>query len=166
MKVQDEYRIQTEESVAWRNEFQAQKSSLFSSPQVIDTDREERLKQQYSANTKGLSVLHGSAKVPRDAQVYHGSGSPEDHKNKLYIWLRNGWTTDENSVKVDARQLGNESPLITVYLPKRMPMPFIAILSNSRLPKTRCGLKELPLPLKAWKPVPPSKLSKTAPNSG
>ncbi|MDI9528354.1 MAG: BREX system P-loop protein BrxC [Candidatus Cloacimonadota bacterium] len=119
MKVQDEYRIQTEESVAWRNEFQAQKSSLFSSPQVIDTDREERLKQQYSANTKGLSVLHGSAKVPRDAQVYHGSGSPEDHKNKLYIWLRNGWTTDENSVKVDARQLGNESPLITVYLPKK-----------------------------------------------
>lgn len=119
MKVNDEYRIQTEESVAWNNEFLAQKSSLFSSPQVIDTDREERLKQQYSVNSKGLSVLHGSAKVPRDAQVYHGNGSPADHRDKLYIWLRNGWTTDETSVKVDARQLGNDSPLITVYLPKK-----------------------------------------------
>lgn len=119
MKVKDEYRIQTEESVAWNNEFLAQKSSLFSSPQVIDTDREERLKQQYSASSKGLSVLQGGAKVPRDAQVYHGSGSPADHRDKLYIWLRNGWTTDETSVKVDARQLGNDSPLITVYLPKK-----------------------------------------------
>lgn len=119
MKVKDEYRIQTEESVAWNNEFLAQKAALSSSPQVIDSDREERIKLQYALQSKGLSVLHGNAKVPRDAQVYHGSSSPSDHREKLYIWLRSGWGTDENSARVDAKQLDNESPLITVFLPKK-----------------------------------------------
>ncbi len=64
MKVQDEYRIQTEESVAWNNDFMAQKAALSSSPQVIDADREERIKHQYHILSKGLSLVHGMSKVP------------------------------------------------------------------------------------------------------
>jgi hypothetical protein len=119
MKVKDEYRIQTEESVAWDGEFQTQKLALSSSSQLIDSEREERIKQHYASAIKGLSVLQGKSKVPREALLSHAGSSPVDHKEKLYIWLRNGWSVEENSARVDAKQLGNDSPLITVYLPKK-----------------------------------------------
>ncbi len=119
MKVKDEYRIQTEESAAWNNEFLSQKSTLASSMQVIDSEREERIKQQYALQTKGMSTMQGSSKVPREVSLCHTAGHPEDHREKLYVWLRNGWSVDENSARVDAQQLGNDSPLITVYLAKK-----------------------------------------------
>lgn len=119
MKVKDEYRIQTEESTAWDSEFQSHKQALSSSSQLIDSEREERIKQQYCSATKGLNLLHGKSKVPRDAVVHYAGSSPIDHKEKLYIWLRNGWSVDENSAKIDAKQLGNESPLVSIYLPKK-----------------------------------------------
>ncbi|MCB5286841.1 MAG: BREX system P-loop protein BrxC [Candidatus Cloacimonetes bacterium] len=119
MKVKDEYRIQTEESVAWNNEFLSQKSTLASSMQVIDSEREERIKQQYALLTKGMSIMQGVSKVPREVSLCHTAGHPEDHREKLYVWLRNGWSVDENSARVDAQQLGNDSPLITVYLAKK-----------------------------------------------
>ena len=119
MKVKDEYRIQTEESVAWDGEFQAQKQALASSSQLIDSEREERIKQHYASTTRGLSILQGKSKVPREATLSHAGTIPLDHKEKFYIWLRNGWSVDENSARVDARQLGNDSPLILVYLPKK-----------------------------------------------
>ncbi|MDD2260870.1 MAG: BREX system P-loop protein BrxC [Clostridia bacterium] len=119
MKVKDEYRIQTEESVAWDGEFQTQKLALSSSSQLIDSEREERIKLHYASATRGLSVLHGKSKVPRETLLSHTGSSPVDHKEKLYIWLRNGWSVEENSARVDAKQLGNDSPLVTVYLPKK-----------------------------------------------
>lgn len=119
MKVKDEYRIQTEESVAWDGEFQAQKQAMSSSSQLIDSEREERIKQHYASATKGLNILQGNSKVPREVPINHAGTIPTDHKEKLNIWLRNGWSVDENSARVDARQLGNDSPLITVYLPKK-----------------------------------------------
>ncbi|MBA7549393.1 hypothetical protein ES705_41874 [subsurface metagenome] len=33
--------------------------------------------------------------------------------------MRDGWSIDENSVRVDARQAGNQSPAIFVFVPKR-----------------------------------------------
>ena len=119
MKIDHEYRIQTEESEAWNNEFLARKAALASSPQVIDSDREDRIKQQFTNQTKGIINIQGESKVTRDISVCHATSSPQDHREKLYIWLRNGWSAEEGSAKVDAQQLGNDSPLITVYLPKR-----------------------------------------------
>ena len=33
--------------------------------------------------------------------------------------VRNEWSTDEDSVRIDARQAGNQSPTIFVFIPKR-----------------------------------------------
>jgi len=35
------------------------------------------------------------------------------------VWVRDGWAIDENSVRVDARQAGNQSPAIFAFIPKR-----------------------------------------------
>ncbi len=119
MKVESEYRIQTEESVAWNDEFQSQKHYLSSSSQLIDSEREERIKQYYQTLIKGLNITQGNSKVPREIHQYSGSSIPQDHKTKIYIWLRNGWSIEENSALVDAKQLGNDSPLLTVFVAKK-----------------------------------------------
>jgi hypothetical protein len=44
---------------------------------------------------------------------------PTDADGKIYIWVRDGWSIDENSVRVDARQAGNTASTIFVHIPKR-----------------------------------------------
>ena len=44
---------------------------------------------------------------------------PNDSDRKVYVWFRDGWSIDENSCRADARQAGNSSPTIFVYLPRR-----------------------------------------------
>ncbi|MBE0437517.1 MAG: BREX system P-loop protein BrxC, partial [Methylomicrobium sp.] len=44
---------------------------------------------------------------------------PNDAAQKIYVWVRDGWSLDENSVRVDSRQAGNQSPTLFVYIPKR-----------------------------------------------
>ncbi|MDD3536026.1 MAG: BREX system P-loop protein BrxC [Candidatus Cloacimonetes bacterium] len=144
MKVNDEYRIQTEESVAWDGEFQAQKQNLASTSQLIDSEREERIKQFFIQTTKGISLLQGKSKVSRDLSHGFGSSYPAEHTEKLCIWLRNGWSTDEASARVDARQLGNDASLITVYLPKKHSDTFRTLLLDIKAADTTLQRKGNP----------------------
>ncbi len=145
MKVGDEYRIQTEESVAWNNEFQNQKHSLASSSQLIDSEREERLKQYYKDINKRMNITQGKSKVPREIHPHYGSSIPQDHKEKIYIWLRTGWSIEENSAIVDAKQLGNDSPLITLYIPKKNADAIRSNLIDYMAAKTTLNLRGNPL---------------------
>jgi len=62
---------------------------------------------------------HGESKQPREAHSTFDSLLPSDCDKKIYIWVRDGWNIDENSVKADAQQAGNSSPTIFVFIPKR-----------------------------------------------
>ena len=44
---------------------------------------------------------------------------PDDNNQRIYVWVRDGWSIDENSVRADARQAGNQSSTIYVFIPKR-----------------------------------------------
>ena len=44
MRIQDEYRIQTEESTAWNDEFISQKAALSNEAHRIDAEREDRIR--------------------------------------------------------------------------------------------------------------------------
>ncbi len=47
----------------------------------------------------------------------YGPTLPADAGEKIYVWVRDGWSTDENSVIADARQAGTTSPTLFVLLP-------------------------------------------------
>jgi hypothetical protein len=119
IKVGDEYRIQTKESAAWNDEFLNQRSQLANQHHHVDAEREERMRRLFATRMKNFTLNQGSALVAREFHPCFDSQLPADSDQKVYIWVRNGWAIDENSVRVDARQAGNVSPTVFVFLPKR-----------------------------------------------
>ena len=119
MKVGDEYRIQTEESAAWTDEFLNQRSLLVNEAHRIHAERDERIRSQFANIVKKLSLTQGNAKVSRKIYPIFNSQLPSDNTEKVYVWVRDGWSIDESSVRTDARQARNTSPTIFVYVPRR-----------------------------------------------
>ncbi|QEP43020.1 BREX system P-loop protein BrxC [Ectothiorhodospiraceae bacterium BW-2] len=119
MKVGDEYRIQTEESSAWNDEFLSQRASLSSQTHRIEAERDDRIRKKFAEIVRKLSLNQGSAKVSRDITPIFEAQLPNDAAQRICVWVRDGWSTDENSVRADARQAGNQSPTLFLYIPKR-----------------------------------------------
>ncbi|MBK5942672.1 hypothetical protein CCR79_02095 [Halorhodospira halophila] len=119
LRVGDEYRIQTEESQAWQDEFLRQRGDLNSQAHRIHAERDDRLRRRFQEAVGRSSLNQGEAKVPRVLHPIFESDLPKDSQEKVCIWVRSGWVTDENSVLADARQAGSQSPTVFVFIPKR-----------------------------------------------
>jgi hypothetical protein len=119
MKVGDEYRIQTEESAAWGDEFLSQHSALLNEAYRIEAERDDRIRKKFGEMVHRLSLTQGSSKVTRDIYPIFDAQLPIDADQRVYVWVRDGWSIDENSVRADARQAGNQSSTVFVFIPKR-----------------------------------------------
>ncbi len=119
IKVGDEYRIQTEESAAWNDEFLSQRSRLASEAYRIEAERGDRIRRKFGELVNKLNFTQGSSKVTRDIHPIFDAELPPDSDQKICVWVRDGWSTDEKSVLADARQAGNQSPTVFVFIPKR-----------------------------------------------
>ncbi len=119
MKVGDEYRIQTEESAAWTDEFLSQRAALHSEAHRIHAERDDRIRRTFGEAARKLSLVQGDAKVTRDIYPVFDAQLPDDADQRICVWVRDGWSGDENSVRADARQAGNQSPTVFVFIPKR-----------------------------------------------
>jgi hypothetical protein len=119
MKVGDEYRIQTEESAAWSDEFLSQRSALSNEAHRIEAERDDRIRKRFGEMVRKLSLTQGSSKVTRDIYPVFDAQLPPDADQRICVWVRDGWSIDENSVRADSRQAGNQSPTVFVFIPKR-----------------------------------------------
>ncbi|MCK7545918.1 BREX system P-loop protein BrxC [Marinobacter bryozoorum] len=119
MKVGEEYRIQTEESSAWTDEFLSQRSALSNEAHRIHAERDDRIRRMFGEVARKLSLMQGEAKVTRDIYPVFDAQLPADANERICVWVRDGWSSDENSVRADARQAGNQSPTVFVFIPKR-----------------------------------------------
>ncbi|WP_020505452.1 BREX system P-loop protein BrxC [Lamprocystis purpurea] len=119
MKVGDEYRIQTEESAAWNDEFLSQRNNLANESHRVDAERDDRIRKKFGEMVRKLSLTQGTSKVTRDIFPVFDAQLPGDAGEKVCVWVRDGWSIDENSVRADARQAGNQSPTVFVFIPKR-----------------------------------------------
>lgn len=119
MKVNDEYRIQTEESAAWLNEFQNQRANLANETHRIDNERDDRIRGKFGKMVSKLSLQQGVSKVTREISPTFDGQGPNDADGRICVWVRDGWSIDENSVRADARAAGNQSPTVFVFIPRR-----------------------------------------------
>lgn len=119
IKVGDEYRIQTEESAAWNDEFLKQRGILANESHRIDAERNDRIRHKFGEILSKLSITQGVSKVPREIFPVFDTQLPQNCDQRICIWVRDGWSIDENSIRVDARQAGSNSPTVFVFLPKR-----------------------------------------------
>ncbi|WP_459935868.1 BREX system P-loop protein BrxC [Desulfonatronum parangueonense] len=119
IRVGDEYRIQTEESAAWNDEFLSQRSSLANSPHRIEGERDDRIRKKFNEMVRKLTLTQGSSKVVRDITPCFDAQLPVDAEKRVTVWVRDGWGVDENTVRADARQASAHSPTVFVFIPKR-----------------------------------------------
>jgi hypothetical protein len=119
MKVKDEYRIQTEESSAWNDEFLSQRSVLSNEAHRIEAERNDRVRRKFGELVRKLSLSQGNSKVTREVHPVFDAQLPADAGKQVTVWVRDGWGIDENSVRADARQAGNQSSTVFVFIPKR-----------------------------------------------
>ncbi|MDL1977100.1 MAG: BREX system P-loop protein BrxC [Deltaproteobacteria bacterium] len=119
MKVGNEYRIQTEESAAWNDEFLSQRSQLANEGHRVEAERDDRIRHKFGSMVKNFTLIQGHSKVMRDFHLVFNSQIPPDSDKKICVWVRDGWSIDENSVRADALQAGNQSPTVYAFIPKR-----------------------------------------------
>jgi len=119
MKVGDEYRIQTEQSAAWSDEFLSQRSALSNEAHRIEAERNDRIRKKFGEMVRKFSLTQGGSKVTRDIYPVFDAQLPTDADQRICVWVRDGWSIDENSVRADSRQAGNQSPTVFVFIPKR-----------------------------------------------
>lgn len=119
MLVGDEYRLQTRESAAWESEYRNRLSRIQNDDAALASERAELLRARVGDSLKGLKLPHGQSKEQRKVQLHFAQDAPPTDGPDILAWVRDGWNNDEKSVLADARAAGTESPLITLYLPRR-----------------------------------------------
>ncbi|MDR1579523.1 MAG: BREX system P-loop protein BrxC [Synergistaceae bacterium] len=122
MRVGEAFRVQTEESVAWNDEFEGMRAALVNETHRIDAARDDYIRAMLS-DTLGrngrsiLSIPQGKLRIPRSVRTVYDTAVPEDSEKKITVWVRDGWKTDEESLINDARLAGGDSPTVFVFIP-------------------------------------------------
>lgn len=112
-----EYHLQTRESSAWYDEFRAQESQLKASPQNIEVKRADYFKTRFRAVLSKVRAVQGSAPEMRTLTACFDESLPKDNDKALYLWIQDGWQTDEKSVIAEARARSAENPTLFAFLP-------------------------------------------------
>ena len=144
IKVGDEFRIQTPESVDYNELLRNQRNELANQTYKVDTERSERIRGRFAELGKKLSLTHGASKESRTISPCFDAVLPNDSGKRIYAWIRDGWNTDESTVLADARQAGNQSPTVFVFIPKRQADDLRNNIIDFRAAKATLELKEAP----------------------
>lgn len=112
-----EYHLQTRESSAWYEEFRAQESQLKASPQNIEVKRADFFKARFRSVLTKVRAVQGLAPEVRTLAACFDESLPKDNDKALYLWIQDGWQTDEKSVIAEARAKSAENPTLLAFMP-------------------------------------------------
>lgn len=119
MRIDDEYRLQTEEGAEWEKDYRSRLAAVRDDSSRISQLRSERLVRAVDAAIGGLKLTQGTSKTPRKIEQHWGSDEPSLLEGDVPVWIRDEWSVTEASVKRAAAEAGDESPVVFVFLPKR-----------------------------------------------
>ena len=112
-----EYRLQTRESSAWYDEFRAQEAELKAAPQRVEQQRSDLLKARFGEVLKKVRVVQGRDNVERKLVPTYDESLPKDNDKALYLWIQDGWQTEEKSVIAESRSKSADNPTLFAFLP-------------------------------------------------
>lgn len=90
MQVDDEYRIQTQESREWNDEFQNLCNQFSNEEYRIENERNNHIRNKMRGLLDKISLTQGKAKVPREIISWFDPQPPKDNKNFVSVWIRDG----------------------------------------------------------------------------
>jgi hypothetical protein len=119
MRIDDEYRLQTEEGAEWEKDYRSRLAAIRDDATRMNQLRSDRLHTGVDAALGGLKLTHGASKTPRKIDTHWGQDEPNLGEGDVPVWIRDEWSVTESAVKKSAAEAGDESPTVFVLLPKR-----------------------------------------------
>jgi len=119
MLVGDEYRLQTREGSEWDREFRNRQTKLNNDDAAIQFKRDQLLYGEIDKTVRGIRVVQGAAKEPRQFLVHREQTAPVVDGSNVPIWIRDGWSCAEKDVLDAARSAGTDSPVLYVFIPRQ-----------------------------------------------
>jgi len=113
-----EYSLQTKASSEWNAEYRNQQTRLRASATTTAQKRGALIQARCSELLQKVRLVQGQCKEPRKLSTHFGNDVPDVDSAGIPVWVRDGWGESEATVVADAREAGNESPVIFVYIPK------------------------------------------------
>ncbi len=145
MKLDEEYSLQTRESIEWENEFRDRQAKFLNDPTRMSSKRAQILGAAIQAAFGPITrLLHGKCKEPRKLALHFGNEPPPDTAREVPAWIRDGWGSDENSVIADARAVGQNSPMIHVFVPKSRADALAHVIAAQSAAKETLDYKGVP----------------------
>ena len=119
MLVGDEYRLQTREGSEWDREFRNRQTRLNNDDAAIQFKRDQFLYNEIDKVIRGLRVVHGAAKEPRQFVIHREATPPTVDGSGIPVWVRDGWSASEKDITDAARVAGSDSPTVHVFIPRQ-----------------------------------------------
>jgi hypothetical protein len=117
----DAYRLLTQEDVEWEKDYRTRLAAIRDDGTRMNQLRGERLAAAVGAAVSGLKLRHGASLTPRRLDIHWGQNEPVIGEGDVPVWVRDGWSVGESSVKKAAAEAGDESPVVFVFLPRHDP---------------------------------------------
>lgn len=114
-----EYRLQTQESSQWHDTYRQQEAEFSGNMQRIENKREDLLHHKIQELANTVRITQGKSKEQRNLLLNFDAEVPNDANKKIYIWVQDGWQTDEKSLLAEAHNANQDMPTIYVYIPAR-----------------------------------------------
>ncbi len=121
MRIDDEYRLQTEEGAEWEKEYRSRRAAIRDDASRMNQLRSERMIAAVESGLGGLKLTQGASKTPRKIQTHWGQEEPAADDGEVPLWIRDEWSVTESAVKKSAAEAGDESSVVFVLLPKHDP---------------------------------------------
>jgi len=118
MAVESEYRLQTREGALWTHDYNRRRTAALADHGRINSKRADLLREGTKQALKTVSLLQGTSHQPRKLVFELSSSRPALNNDDVTLWVREGWSDDENSVLNDARAATVTSPLLFGHLPR------------------------------------------------
>lgn len=118
MKLGEEFRLQTQEGAEWTKDFNQRRASVRDDAARMSQLRNEWLLKTVDEALAGIKLVHGASKTPRKFDRHWGDDEPVVDGTNIPVWIRDAWNVTENKVKEAAAQVGTDSPVVFVLLPK------------------------------------------------
>lgn len=116
MQVGDEYHLQTPEGAEWERDYRSRLGAIEGDDAKTGAER-HRFLQEAIRRCFPTSLTQGASKTPRQAEFSFGTEVPSVDA-KVPIWVQTGWDITESAIRREAAQVGPESPVVFVFLPK------------------------------------------------
>lgn len=119
MPVGEEFRLQTREGSEWDREFRNRQTKLNSDDAAIQFKRDQLLYGELDKIIRGLRIVQGAAKEPRQLIVHREATPPTVDGSGVPVWVRDGWSVSEKEVLNAARTAGADSPVLYLFIPRQ-----------------------------------------------